>query len=102
MNDFYGYSEADIVREMGKRFRNYRQLKGLRQADIAFESGISVQTIRRFESGEAVNITLATFGKLLNAIGQRANLDKALPEMPDINDFRKKPVQRIKKEKGHA
>jgi transcriptional regulator with XRE-family HTH domain len=96
MNDFYGYSEADIVREMGRRFRIHRQLMRLRQADVAAQAGVSLQTIRRFESGAAVNITLATFGKLLGAIGQRRNLDAALPEIPSMSDFFDKPVQRVK------
>lgn len=100
MNDFIGYSEADIIRETGHRFRNYRQIARLRQSDVAFQSGISVQTIRNFENGRSTNLTLDTFLKLLGAIGQRRNFDMVLPEFPDINDFRSKPVQRIKIKKS--
>ena len=96
MNDFIGYSEAYIIRETGRRFRNYRQIARLRQVDVAFQSGVSVQTIRNFESGKSTNMTLDTFLKLLGAIGQRQNFDMVLPEFPNINDFYNKPVQRIK------
>ena len=100
MNDFIGYSETDIVRELGSRFRDYRQAIRLRQSDITFQSGVTVQTIRNFESGKATNITMVTFLKLLSAIGQRKNADTLLPELPDMNLYMQNPPQRVKKKKN--
>lgn len=97
MNDFIGYSEAQIIHEMGERFRDYRQALGRRQTDIAEQSGVSIQTIRTFEAGRIYNMNLTTFLKLLNAIGQRKNIDKVLPELPPINDYKEKPIKRIRK-----
>lgn len=98
MNDFIGYSEAQIIHELGERFRDYRQALGKRQSDIAEQSGVSIQTIRMFEAGNICNINLVTFLKLLATIGQRKNIDKVLPNLPPLNDYKEKPIKRIRKQ----
>ena len=54
----------------------------LTQKELSNKTGVSVQTIRRFESGTATSLNFDNFIELLRAAGLINNLDETLPEIP--------------------
>ena len=54
----------------------------LTQKELSDKTGVSVQTIRRFETGSAMSLGFANFIELLRAVGLIDNLDETLPELP--------------------
>ena len=53
------------------------------QKEVAEQSGITITTIHKFESGGATNVSLGTFLQLLKAIEQIDAIDGLLPELPE-------------------
>ena len=95
----YDYNTIEIIRNAGLRIKRYRIWAGLTQKELAEQSGISLSTIRGFETGKAANISLDTFLKILNAIGMKYTLDDLLPEImesPYIRNKNGKEKTRIK------
>ena len=81
-NDLYEKSGNEIIRELGKRYGDYRKRLGFTQKDITAKSGLSVFTISSFENGSSTGITMASFIKLLRAIDSLEEIEKLLPELP--------------------
>lgn len=105
MTDYYEYSTPEPVRLLGQRFREFRMRANLTQKEVAHQSGLTVATIYKFESGVSTNISLSTFLLLLKAIGQIDAIDNVLPELPEspyLYNKRERKIQRIrhKKEKS--
>lgn len=73
---------ADIIRNLGQRFREYRITARMTQKDVAEKSGVSLLTIRRFELGYSYNITMSNFLALLKAIDYTDGIKEILPDMP--------------------
>ncbi|MFZ4582961.1 MAG: helix-turn-helix domain-containing protein [Paludibacter sp.] len=82
-NELYEQSGNDIIRQLGKRFSDYRKRMGLTQKEVAEKSGLSVFTISTFENGSSTGVTLASFIKLLRAIDSLDEIEKLLPELPE-------------------
>lgn len=76
-------SPAEIVRSLGRRFRDYRMRLNMTQQEVANWTALSVPTIYKFESGKMTDMSLATLLKLLRAIGMDENWDALLPELPE-------------------
>lgn len=93
----------DWVRLLGERFRSYRMALEQTQEEIACKSGVTVQTVRRFESGKARNLTIATLVALMKTVGMAANFDALLPEIPLspylMNEIKGTEKQRIRHKK---
>ena len=83
MKDYYGYSIPELVLELGIRFKDYRMRSNMTQKDVAEQSGITVNTIHKFENGRVPNLSLSTFLLLLKAIGCINGLDELMPELPE-------------------
>ena len=102
MADYYEYSIPELVKLFGTRFKDYRLRSHMTQKDVAEQSGITVNTIHKFENGITGNMSLGTFLSLMKAIGQIDALDDMMPELPEsaylIRDNQKK-VQRIRHKK---
>ncbi len=98
MADYYEYSIPELVQMLGVRFRDYRLRSEMTQKDVSEQSGITVNTIHKFESGKATNISIGTFLLLMKSIGCINQLDELMPELPEsaylINKGKK--VQRIR------
>lgn len=101
MNNYYEYSVPELVRLLGSRFREYRLRSNMTQKEVSEQSGITVTTIHKFESGTATNLSLGTFLLLLKAIGQIDGIDRLLPELPESPYLyvQEKKVQRIRHKK---
>jgi len=82
-SELYEKSGNDIIRELGKRYSDYRKKTGYTQKEVAEKSGLSVFTISSFENGSSTGITLASFIKLLRAIDSLDEIEKLLPELPE-------------------
>ena len=83
MVDLYEYSTLELVRLLGKRFKDYRRRCNLTQREVAEQSGIGLTSIHKFENGTAGNISLSIFILLLKVVGQINALDDVLPEVPE-------------------
>ena len=83
MVDLYEYSTPELVRMLGRRFKDYRMRCNLTQREVAEQSGIGLTTIHKFENGTAGNLSLSTFILLLKVVGQVNVLDDVLPELPE-------------------
>ena len=83
MVDLYEYSTPELVRLLGKRFKDYRMRCNLTQREVAEQSGIGLTSIHKFENGTAGNISLSIFILLLKVVGQINALDDVLPELPE-------------------
>lgn len=60
---------SEAIRDLGARYVEMRKQKGFTQKQIAEISGLSIFTISTFESGHSTGLTMATYIKLLRAIG---------------------------------
>lgn len=100
--DYYEYSIPEIVKLLGKRFKDYRMRANMTQKDVAEKAGVSVLTIYRFENSTVNNISLGTFLLLLKSVGSINDLDELMPEQPEspylYNDKFKK-AQRVRHKK---
>lgn len=102
MVDYYEYSIPELVRLLGSRFKEYRMRANMTQKEVAEQSGLTVTTIHKFESGAASNLSLGTFLLLMKAIGQIDSLDELLPDLPESPYLYKeeKKIQRIRHKKS--
>lgn len=102
MVDYYEYSIPELVRLLGSRFKEYRMRANMTQKEVAEQSGLTVTTIHKFESGAASNLSLGTFLLLMKAIGQIDSLDELLPDLPESPYLYKeeKEIQRIRHKKS--
>ena len=98
MFDYYEYSIPELISLLGQRFKDYRLRSEMTQKDVAEQSGITINTIHKFENGKAGNMSLGTFLLLMKSIGCIQQLDEVLPELPEsaylVNEGKK--VQRIR------
>lgn len=75
-------SNSDIVRALGRRFKEYRLASNMTQEEVSNQAGIGLVTLRNFENGKAYNITMTNFLALLRTVGQLEKMDEVLPEIP--------------------
>lgn len=101
MADYNEYSMPELIGMLGVRFKEYRIRYGMTQKDVAEQSGITINTIHKFESGDAGNISLRTFLLLVKAIGCMENIDRLLPELPvsPYHVTEEKKAQRVRHHK---
>ncbi len=82
-DELYAQSGSDLIRQLGKRYSDYRKRMGFTQKEVSAKSGLSVFTISSFENGSSTGLTMATFIKLLRAIEFLEEIEKLLPELPE-------------------
>ena len=83
IQDTYEYSNGELAALLGERFRNYRNMLGLSQKDVALGSGVSVMTIVRFEKGEGNSIRLDNLIALFRAVQRLDDIMELIPDMPE-------------------
>lgn len=93
---------ADIIGNLGLRFRDYRLRLRMTRKEVAEATSIGMSTLYKFESGNMTDISFSTLMRLLKVLGLDENWDKLLPELPEspylYNDKEKK-IQRVRKSK---
>ncbi len=75
-------SNAEIISDLGGRFKEYRLFCDLTQKEVAERAGVSIFTISQFEKGDARNIGFGTILSLLRSIGFLEEVEKLLPSLP--------------------
>lgn len=80
------------MKELNRRFKEYRISMNITQDDLSQKSGVSVYTIKNFERGS--DIRVSTLEKLLNSLGVQNTFDELLPDMTN------RPSYRAMKEEG--
>lgn len=81
--ELYELSGSDLIRQLGKRYSDYRKRLGYTQKEVSEKSGLSIFTISSFENGSSTGLTMASFIKLLRAIDSLEEIVKLLPELPE-------------------
>lgn len=102
MIDYSEYSAPELVRLLGKKFKEFRILAKMTQKDVAEMTGLTIPTIQRFENGQSKNINLSTFLLLMKAVGSLNMLGELLGEETEslyLYSDRKKKIQRIRHKK---
>lgn len=90
MSDKIDYSVASSEQIMGslcKQLLNIRLARNITQAQLARESGVAVETIRKLEWGQGVS--LDTFIRIMIAFRLQNNLKTLLPD-PTV-----RPIERV-------
>jgi transcriptional regulator with XRE-family HTH domain len=80
--ELYEYTNAELIRELGKRYKDYRMRYGKSQKEVAEQTGLSVFTVSGFERGTSTGITVVNLLKLLRAIDRLEEFDALLQELP--------------------
>ncbi|MBE6259901.1 MAG: helix-turn-helix domain-containing protein [Prevotella sp.] len=80
--ELYGKSNSELIMELGNRFKEYRLACRMTQKEVSEKAGISLFTVKTFESGRAYNITMGSFIAMLRAISFLEEIEKLLPELP--------------------
>lgn len=83
INELYEQSGSDLIRQIGKRYADYRKRMGFTQKGVSEKSGLSIFTISTLENGTSTGITLSSFIKLLRAIDHLEEIEKLLPTLPE-------------------
>jgi len=98
MTDYYEYSIPELIKLLGARFKDCRLRSNMTQKEVAEQSGVSINTITKFENGITGSMSLGTFLLLMKSIGQIECLDEMMPELPESAYLQKwgKKVQRIR------
>lgn len=81
MNDFYAFSNAELVKMLGRRFKTYRIKCRMTQNEMSAQTGVSVPTIRSFENGRLANVSLQVLLSLMRGVGQLEQVDSLFPEI---------------------
>lgn len=99
LNNIYSMSNAEIIMTFGKRLKDYRISMRLTQQELADRCGVSLVTLRKFENGQATNITMNNFIAILREVHELESIKDVLPEIPispyDLAKVEKKKPQRV-------
>ena len=79
MTEYTSMGDDAILEELGQRLRQRRITKGLTQAALAREAGVSKRTVERIEAGAATQ-TL-NFVRLLRVLDLLGRIDQLVPEV---------------------
>ena len=74
---------SDVLSEIAAKHRHLRKKAKLSQAELAERSGVSLGSIKRFES--TGKISLESFLKLLHVLDRLADLDAVLQPRENID-----------------
>jgi len=65
--------------DLGERIRTLRKQKGMTQAELAKEAGISRATLSKLENGLIAQISVVTLAEILNALGYELDITPLNP-----------------------
>lgn len=71
-------SDTAILKSLGTRLKTYRIARGMKQQELATESGVGVSTIAKIENGQSVALSLLV--SVMRTLGLLENLDLLVPE----------------------
>lgn len=71
-------SDTAILKRLGARLKACRISRGMKQQQLADESGVGVSTIAKIENGQSVALSLLV--SVMRTLGLLENLDLLVPE----------------------
>ena len=71
-------SDPAIFNKLGTRMKAYRISRGMKQQELASESGVGISTIAKIERGQSVSLSL--FVSIMRTLGLLENFDLLIPE----------------------
>lgn len=94
-------SDTAILKLLGKRLKSHRISRGMKQQELAVESGVGVSTIAKIENGQSVSLSLLI--SVMRALGLLENLELLVPEQKpspmELLRMQGKKVQRVRNKK---
>lgn len=99
-------TDVAVMEELGGRLRVLRVAsRRLTQHELAFQAGVSADTVRRIEAGEAVRSDLLI--RVLRVLGLLDRLDGLVPAEDEPNPLdllahRQRAPQRVRKSKDES
>jgi transcriptional regulator with XRE-family HTH domain len=94
-------SDTAILKRLGTRLKAYRIARGMKQQELAAESGVGVSTIAKIENGQSVALSL--FVSVMRTLGLLENLDLLVPEQKpsplELLKTQGKQVKRVRTKK---
>ena len=99
MNDIYASSNTELVKMLGRRFKTYRIQSRMTQTEMSDQTGVSVPTIRSFENGRSLNLSLQVLLAFMRSVGQLEQIDCIFPEItvnPKDVFLGKQPPKRVR------
>ena len=88
-------SNAEILRLIGARLKQYRLNLNVTQKEMAEQCGISLPTVQKMEAGTSRNISFSILLKVMRYLGIIENIDRLVPEQP-ASPYAKEQRQRIR------
>lgn len=88
-----------MMKELNRRFKEYRISMDITQDELSQISGVSVYTIKNFERGS--DIKVSTLEKLLKSLGIKNVFDELIPDMTDRPSYRAKEAEGKVKQRAH-
>jgi transcriptional regulator with XRE-family HTH domain len=93
------FSPGELAAAVGGRARELRLARGMRQTDLAAAAGVTVSTLKRFESSGS-----AGFGAVVRvafALGAERSLDElfAMPDTRSLDDILRMNRKRLRARK---
>lgn len=76
-------SPGEVMRTLGQRFRDYRMRMDFTRKEVAEQTGLSMTTLYKLETGNLTDMSMGTMLKLLRVVGLYENWSKLLPELPE-------------------
>ena len=90
-----------LLNKLGSRLKDYRISSGLKQQELAMESGVGVSTIAKIENGQSVSFSLLI--SVMRTLGLLENLDLLVPEQKpspmELLKMQGKLVKRVRTKK---
>ena len=94
-------SDTAILKRLGARLKAYRIAKGMKQQELAAESGVGVSTIAKIENGQSVALSLLV--SVMRTLGLLENLDLLVPEQKpspmELLKMQGKQIKRVRTKK---
>ena len=94
-------SDTAILNKLGARLKAYRISRGMKQQELASESGVGISTIAKIENGQSVSLSL--FVSVMRTLGLLENMDLLIPEQKpspmELLKMRGKQVKRVRTKK---
>lgn len=95
-------SDVAIMKNLGSRIKAYRIELGMKQNELAEESGVGLGTIGKIENGQPVSFALII--SVLRTMGLLENLELLIPERKisplQMVKLQGKQVQRVRTSKN--
>lgn len=76
--DWYGMSDNEIIRDIGRRLKALRLTKNITQDELALKTGLNRVTISKTERGQ--KISLLSLLQILRGLDELQRLDSIIPE----------------------